>query len=351
MTTSLKVSPPVPPLRSPHAKEYGSLYSEAHWLFDGNSTPPFVVQLSINKAASTFLTTFLKGYFQYCVPHMIDAHAVPNLDMVAKHPEFCNLTVVGGGTVAAYLQELRNNLEMKTCGIINGHDKLSNLIKHAPAGAQQSDVYTVTLLRDPVERVLSQYFYGENQPWLPVPIRQNGLAALAEGKLEDAYTNAEKPLLENRELPVSPPKGNYLLWHNLQTVYLDPNIDTTNLGASPDALARAQQRLGELTAFGITKYMRASLCLISHKLGLFDVHKADMCTDPTTDTFERKYPHENKGRNPGLDEFNKTFPGLPERLVHSFQNDVALYGTAESLFLDQVARLEQETGLIFKEVH
>jgi len=338
MTISVKVSPPAPPF------DNGSLHSET------NRRGPFVVQLSINKASSTFLTSVLERDIQPCNPGIdVNAHLVPNLDMVAMHPEFCN--VESQKARCAQLQQLRNNLESSTCAIISGHDKLSNLIKHVPARAQPSDVHTVTLLRDPVERIISQYFYGRFAPWCPVSIRQNGLAALAEGKLEDAYATSEKPLLDSRQLPVNPPTGNYLLWHNLQTVYLDPNYDTTDLGASPDALARAQQRLGELTAFGITKYMRASVCLIWHKLGLFDVRTAPACTDHTTSAFERKYPHKNSSPNPGLHEFNKTFPGLPERLAHWFANDVALFGTAERLFLDQVARLEQEKGLYFQEVH
>lgn len=179
----------------------------------------------------------------------------------------------------------------------------------------------VTLLRDPIERALSNYAYLQNRPNQPVNMWATGL-------------DLEAFVFHPRAIATIA---------NRQTRMLAADLAATDAGQLSTSLQRewqdalmgkypsareAQQALDELAYFGLAERFDDSLALLAHTLGWPEL------------------PHGYSSLNVSPRRPART--GLPrhllERLIELNAEDLALYDYARGVFAERYRRLRRTTA-------
>lgn len=232
------------------------------------------------------------------------------------------------------------------CNAVSAHGKMAvNLAWVAP---WWDDVLTFSILREPVQRALSNLAYCRKGnrtsfSWCRFAVYRDGLAAVSPScKLCAWSSKCFQPLNRNGS---DDPLTNFCdegpLFGNIHTFYF------SDVGTDPDApqaVAQAKSGLESLDVVGLVEFYEESICLF-YFVAALDAH------------FDRECRPDGNGSAWA----SRTANASPHQLMvdlgeyasyaRAIANDIAIYAHARVLFSRQICDLEKATGVSFPRVH
>jgi len=244
---------------------------------------------------------------------------------------------------------LWQKLKARDCNFVPAHSTAQTLI--ADVVNVTGDLpFTITILRHPVLRAESTLAYGCKHtcaPWVPIPIRKHGLAALVDESVCDRNSTACWIPLKTEEGPLF---GNLLTYYfaNVQPLRAGYKVGK-DLTGDLGALYSAEQRLHTLDVVMLLEEMHASACLLfwvgstAHGLDqqvfrrAFDVE----CRINATINKERV-----SNASPHRTQLSEKFLRAYESVI---SNDLDLYEKGRRLFCEALGAMAKATGVAFPE--
>ena len=151
-------------------------------------------------------------------------------------------------------------LRARDCNFVFAHQKhLATMDKVRAVVDKRARIYTFTLIREPVARAISAYFFGTPRPpacenFVPEPICKNGVGAMATA--ECAFTKCWG--VDNNQ-PFCAPSYGPLFGELLKFYFSTDCLDTKPNGG---ALEAAIETLHNIDVVGLTEEQDASFCIL-----------------------------------------------------------------------------------------